>query len=247
MASVFADPERMTRFFAAVTTLSSARTLDEFLKRLVHAARSLARADAATLELFDSEPPGRLIAAGSTRRGGAVELERELVVAERPYGILRLTTTQQRFAPQEEALVDLLGLHAEIGIEKASLRDREDVLERVRALLGDATNGAAFGAVRDVGDVRIDLARYQVVAAGTPVHLTPSEFRLLELLTEEPGRAYTRDEIVARLWEGDYATNPRVADAHVARLRRKIERDPGHPERLQHVRGVGYRFVPVSA
>lgn len=246
MASVFGDPERMARFFAAVTTLSSADSVDEFLKRVVHAARSLACADAATLEVYDAEPPHRLISAGRRSRGGKVAFERELTVAERPYGVLRLTTTRPRFAPQEEALVDLLGLHAELGIEKVALREREDVLESLRALLGDGANPGATFPIREIGDIRVDLARYQVVVAGSPVHLTPSEFRLLELLTEEPGRAYTRREIVRRLWEGDSAGNPRVADAHVARLRRKIERDPRNPERLQHVRGVGYRFVPSA-
>ena len=246
MASVFADPERMSRFFSAASTLSAAESLDEFLRRVVHAARSLSGADAATLEILDRAPPHRLISTGRGARGAEVALERELSVAERPYGILRLTTTRPRFTPQEEALVDLLALHAEVGIEKASLRAREDVLERVRALLGDELEVTASSTVREVGDVRIDLGRYQVTVTGSPVHLTPSEFRLLELLTEEPGRAYTRHEIVDRLWEGDYSGNSRVADTHVARLRRKLERDPRHPERLLHVRGVGYRFVPVA-
>jgi hypothetical protein len=246
MASVFADPERMSRFFSAASTLSAAESLDEFLRRVVHAARSLADADAATLEILDGELPHRLISTGRRGRGGKVALERELNVVERPYGILRLTTTRPRFTPQEEALVDLLGLYVEVGIEKASLRAREDVLDRVRALLGDELDATATSTARDIGDVRIDLARYQVTVAGSPVHLTPSEFRLLELLTEDPGRAYMRHEIVDRLWEGDYSGSSRVADAHVARLRRKIERDPRHPERLQHVRGVGYRFVPVG-
>lgn len=233
----------MTRFFAAATTLSSAKTLDDFLHRVVHAARSLSGADAVTLELFDATARRRVFSAGRKTRGGKVAFERELMVAERPFGVLRLTTTRRSFTAQEEALVDLLGLHAEISIEKAALREREDVLDRLRALLHDEAEPGANPTIRELGDVRIDLARYQVVVAGSPVHLTPSEFRLLELLTEEPGRAYTRQEIVGRLWEGDCAGDLRVADAHVARLRRKIERDPRNPERLQHVRGVGYRFV----
>lgn len=245
MSSVFADQERMARFFAVASTLSSAQSLEEFLRRVVHAARSLAHADAVTLELFGSHPP-QVIAAGHVRRAATVALERELVVAERPYAVLRLSTTRCRFSPQEEALVDLLCLHAEIGIEKAALREREDVLERVRALLGEAEASAALGVIRELGDVTIDLARYEVLVGGAPVHLTPSEFRLLELLTEQPGRAYSRDEITSRLWNGDYTGSSRVADAHVARLRRKVERDPRHPERLQHVRGVGYRFVPSA-
>jgi hypothetical protein len=246
MVSVFTDPERMARFFSAATTLWTATTLDEFLNRVVHAARSLSGADAVTLDLFDATAPRRVFSAGSRARGGNVALERELAVAGTPFGVLRLTTTRHGFTSQEEALVDLLCLHAEVGIERAVLREREDVLDRLRALLGEDVERRVNHTLRELGDVCVDLARYQVVVAGSPVHLTPSEFRLLELLTEEPGRAYSREEIVLRLWEGDYSGNPRIADAHVARLRRKIERDPRNPERLQHVRGVGYRFVPSA-
>lgn len=245
MGSLFGDAERMTRFFAAATPLFSAPSLDECLKRFVHAARSLSGADAVTLEVYNATPARRVICAGRRVPGGQVALERELTVAERPYGLLRLTTTRERFSPQEEALVDLLRLHAQTSIETATLREQGDVLERMRALVAGDGAMAPSRLVRDVGDVRVDLARYQVVVAGSPVHLTPLEFRLLELLTEEPGRVYTREEILERLWEGDCAGTSRVADAHVARLRRKIERDPRHPERVQHVRGVGYRFVPL--
>lgn len=247
VAALLGDRERLTRFFSVATRLTSAETTDQVLKLVVHAARSLAAADGATLRLFDSGSPGRVVWAGRGGGGGAVALQREIRVAERPYATLRVTTTRSRFTREEKALIDLLCIHAGIAVENVSLRSDEVVLDRIRTLVGTAEHDDLRDAtVRQIGDLRIDLARHEVALADAPVHLTPSEFRLLDLLTEEPGRAYTRDEIVARLWNSEYVGNPRIADAHVSRLRRKLERDPRHPERLRHVRGVGYKLVPVS-
>lgn len=245
VAAAMREPERIARFYAAAEAIASADTTDELLKRIVHSARSLAHADAATLEVLVPERAGQLVGAGCAPRGSAVTLERELRVADEPYGILRVSTSRGRLGAAEEALVDLLCRHAEIAIEKAVLSEHGDLLERVRALVGEAEGrGTNDGMIRDLGDLRLDLARHEVVVDSAPVHLTPSEFRLLELLTEDPGRAYRRSEIVERLWGAGYPVKSRVADAHVARLRRKIESDHRHPERVLNVRGFGYKFVP---
>ena len=97
--------------------------------------------------------------------------------------------------------------------------------------------------MRRVGDIRLDLTCYEATVSGRPVALTLSEFRLLELLMERPGRICTRREIIARLHAGGTPPDSRSADSHVARLRRKIERDPARPKRLLSVRGVGYRLA----
>lgn len=245
MAALFGDRERVARFFSVAIGLSSAETTDQVLKLVVRGARSLAGADGATLRRIEPGSRGRPVWAGRGGAGGAVALEREVRVADRPYATLRVTTTRARFTPEEEAFVDLLCLHAGIAVENVLLRSHEDVLQQIRTAVG-ALDGQPEpnGTTRELGDLRIDLVRHDATVAGVPVHLTPSEFRLLELLTEEPGRAYTRHEIVARLWDSDHVGKTRIADAHVARLRRKLEKDPSHPERLQHVRGVGYRIVP---
>lgn len=247
-ATAVRQPERLARFVAAMGAISSASTQDELLRWIVHSARSLGNAEAATLELLMPGPAGEIIGAGCVPRGSAVVLERELLVADERYGILRLSGSRRRLDVPAEALVDLLCRHAEIAIENVVLREREDLLDRVRALLGE-TNGrrANTSVVRNLGDLRLDLARHEVVVDSAPAHLMPSEFRLLELLTEEPGRTYSRSDIVERLWGAGYSVKSGVADAHVARLRRKIERDHRHPERVLHVRGVGYKFVPRSA
>ena len=91
-----------------------------------------------------------------------------------------------------------------------------------------------------VGDLRLDLGHQRALIAGRPVHLTPSELRLLSLLAEQPGRARTRREIVEHLWETDPVGGERMCDTHVRNLRLKIERDPSRPDRLLTVRGIGY-------
>jgi len=91
-----------------------------------------------------------------------------------------------------------------------------------------------------VGDLRLDLEHQRALIAGRPVHLTPSELRLLSLLAEEPGRARTRREIVEHLWEAEPVGGERMCDTHVRNLRLKIERDPSRPDRLLTVRGIGY-------
>jgi two-component system response regulator RegX3 len=75
------------------------------------------------------------------------------------------------------------------------------------------------------------------------VHLTTSQFKLLALLTEDPGRVITRREIMHRLWDSSHEADAHLCDVHVSNLRHKIERDPGSPERVVTVRGMGYKLV----
>jgi DNA-binding response OmpR family regulator len=98
---------------------------------------------------------------------------------------------------------------------------------------------------RVFGSLRIDLTMHTVEIDGKPVHLTPSEFRLLALLAATPGRVRTRREIMQHLWQSSYVGDERACDVHVSNLRRKIEPDPAKPSRLVTVRGVGYRLLAV--
>src|SRR5262249_27814891 len=116
-----------------------------------------------------------------------------------------------------------------------------ELVSRVRAILRRRSfDRSAAGMTRDVGGVQLDLAEQSLVVDGRTVDVTQSEFRLLELLAREPEHAFTREEIVAHLWRSPHVGGRRTCDAHVKNLRRKIERDPAHPERLVTVRGVGY-------
>ena len=86
---------------------------------------------------------------------------------------------------------------------------------------------------------------YEVRIDGRTVRLTPSEFRLLAFLAQEPEHVYTRREIMQHLWDSTYVGDQRACDIHVSNLRRKIEETPGRPKRLVTVRGVGYKLLAV--
>ena len=116
---------------------------------------------------------------------------------------------------------------------------------RVRALLRRATlQRAEVGdpGVIDLGDLHIDAERRQVEARGEPVTLTYVEFELLRTLAAHPGRVYSRRALLEELWGSADYRDPRTIDVHVRHLREKLEREPGEPEYIQTVRGVGYRF-----
>jgi DNA-binding response OmpR family regulator len=132
-----------------------------------------------------------------------------------------------------------------------------ELVARVRAILrrargedsGESAPGSRTRAdagrhetpIRIAGLV-IDPRRHEVRARGAKIELTPREFRLLHALAEEPGRAMTREELVRRAFGDEYEGMERTVDAHVANLRRKIERDPANPVLVETVFGIGYRL-----
>jgi DNA-binding response OmpR family regulator len=95
------------------------------------------------------------------------------------------------------------------------------------------------------GGITVDLARHTVAVDGRDVDVTPSEFRLLLLLADEPDRVFTRQQIMEHLWRTPYVGDTRACDAHISNLRKKIERDAAHPERIVTVRETGYKLVAV--
>jgi DNA-binding response OmpR family regulator len=88
------------------------------------------------------------------------------------------------------------------------------------------------------------MAAHELRRGGAIVHLRPKEFGLLATLAAHPGRAYTRRELLDRVWGSGHGSGPRTVDVHVRWLRSKIEPDPEHPLHLVTVRGVGYRLDP---
>ncbi len=85
--------------------------------------------------------------------------------------------------------------------------------------------------------------RHEARVRGNPIHLTPTEFRLLEALIKEPGRAFSRLELLDRVFGYDFEGLERTVDVHVMNLRKRIEPDPGKPTYIQTVYGVGYKFA----
>ena len=121
-----------------------------------------------------------------------------------------------------------------------------ELLARVRAILRRRRLDAEEAhPSRQVGGLRLDLERYEATVDGEPVQLTQSELKLLAFLARDPGRVYSRREIMRHLWDSNFVGDERAADLHVSNIRRKIERDPENPERLVTVRGAGYKLVPL--
>jgi two-component system, OmpR family, alkaline phosphatase synthesis response regulator PhoP len=122
-----------------------------------------------------------------------------------------------------------------------------ELVSRIRALLRrrELDRTESRGAVRRLGGLEIDGVRHEVRVDGRPVQLTPSEFRLLAMLAEDPERAFSRRELLTRLWRTEYVGDERACDSHIVNLRRKIEHNPDRPRRIVTVRGVGYKLRAV--
>jgi DNA-binding response OmpR family regulator len=91
----------------------------------------------------------------------------------------------------------------------------------------------------------IDLLRRQVSVQESLADLTATEFEILRFLAASPGRVYSRRQIMQHLWDGEFYGEPRTADVHIQRIRKKIEPDPKNPYYLKTVRGMGFKFAEV--
>ena len=121
-----------------------------------------------------------------------------------------------------------------------------ELLARIRALLRRRElDRPGWGARLVAGGLSLDLVKHEAVVDGQTVPLTAFELKLLALLASDPGRVFSRSEIMRHLWDSAYVGAERTCDLHVSNIRRKIERDPKNPERLVTVRGVGYKLQPV--
>jgi len=127
---------------------------------------------------------------------------------------------------------------------------RPELLARIEAVLRRERREAAEPAERrqrlEFGPISIDVSRREVTIGGEGVHLTTKEFDLLAHMAANPGRIYTRDQLLARIWGYDYAGDGRTVDVHVSWLRGKLRAADGH-NYFRTVRGVGYAFAPRPA
>ena len=121
-----------------------------------------------------------------------------------------------------------------------------EFVARVRALLrrAGAPTADTSSATRPVTThgISVDQARHLVEVDGRPVEVTPQELALLHVLASQPGIVFSREALLRRVWGTDTHVTDRSVDTLVKRVRQKIERDPGRPERLLTVWGVGYKF-----
>jgi DNA-binding response OmpR family regulator len=118
-----------------------------------------------------------------------------------------------------------------------------ELTTRVRALLRRVGAGEDRSAPLRVGDLEVDAGRFEVRVGGTVVNLTAKEFGIIELLAREPGRVFTRGQIIDKTFGFEHDVSERTVDAHVVNLRRKIEADPAEPRYVQTVYGRGYRMA----
>jgi DNA-binding response OmpR family regulator len=119
----------------------------------------------------------------------------------------------------------------------------KELVARVRAVLRRVQAAGGGAEVLRVADVEVDLPRMRVTVAGRPVDLTPTEFQLLAAMIREPGRVFTRGQLLDAVHGVAFESYERAVDAHVKNLRRKLEPIPGRPRYLLTVHGVGYRFA----
>ncbi|MEI7646487.1 MAG: response regulator transcription factor [Chloroflexales bacterium] len=117
-----------------------------------------------------------------------------------------------------------------------------ELLARVRAVLRRTSPEAtAPDELLRVGDLTLDKATRGVSAGDRVIALTPSEFELLAILMESPGRVFTREQLLERLQGNDYEGVERTIDVHIRNIRKKLEPDPAQPRYVETVFGVGYR------
>ncbi len=118
-----------------------------------------------------------------------------------------------------------------------------ELVARVRAVLRRAQGGVRTAGLIRAGDLEIDLNGFRVSRAGEPIHLTRTEFSLLATLAQHPGQAFSRDQLMDRVYGVAYAGADRSIDAHIKNLRQKIEADPANPRYVLTVYGIGYKFT----
>ena len=146
---------------------------------------------------------------------------------------------------EDQTKVEALDLGADDYVEKPFAMP--ELLARIRVAVRhlERSAGSSVEGSRLVrGDIVLDLAERRVVVRGSEVQLTRTQFDLLAAFARHPGRVLTHRALVAEVWGDPEAADASNLRVFISQLRRAIEPDPGHPERIQTAAGVGYRFLP---
>lgn len=162
---------------------------------------------------------------------------RSLPAGKDPY-ILMLTA-------RDEEIDRIVGLSTGADDYVSKPFSPKELMVRIRALTRrsqrQASGPGADNSLRSA-HFRADCDRRFAECDGVPLELTTLEFNLFTALLAQPGRVWTRTQLIDKLWGDDFFGDERVVDTHVARLRKKIEPDPAQPTYLKTVIGVGYKF-----
>ena len=121
-----------------------------------------------------------------------------------------------------------------------------ELLARIRAVLRRAESDSLSPDILNVSDITLERDTHLVRVGGNPVHLTPSEFDLLEILMSAPGKVFSRSDLLIKLQGTTFEGLERTINVHIRNLRTKIEPNPSKPCYIETVFGVGYRFRPET-
>jgi two-component system, OmpR family, alkaline phosphatase synthesis response regulator PhoP len=148
---------------------------------------------------------------------------------------------------RDTELDTLLGL--ELGADDYMTKpfSPRELVARVRAVLRRAARPAEPRDRIEAGDLVLDVPRLRVTVAGRPVELTATEFSILAAMAREPGRVFTRSQLLDAVHGVAFEAYERAIDAHIKNIRRKVEADPGRPRYVLTVYGVGYRVAEPGA
>jgi DNA-binding response OmpR family regulator len=215
-----------------------------------------------TLQLTELDCESKLITDGVTAFAEAEAGNYDLVILDlmlpRLDGlqICRRLRTHERYTPilmltaKSSELDRVLGL--ELGADDYLTKPFSmlELAARVKGVFRRADHQQAAAAeqaatsvqVIEAGGLRIDLQRHEAFVDDKPVELTAKEFELLVYFARCPGRVYTRAQLLDQVWGYSHSGYEHTVNSHINRLRNKIERDPGNPDYIQTVWGVGYKF-----
>jgi len=198
-----------------------------------HTAMSLARRERPDLVILDLMLPGGMDGLDVCR-----SLRQDAVLRDVP--IIMLTA-------RSEEVDRLIGL--ELGADDYVTKpfSPREVVARVRAVLRRAQGDAPPAGLIRVGDLTIDLVKRRVTVGDRMVALTPTEFDLLAVMARQPGRAFTRTQLLDLVYDIAYDGYDRAIDSHIKNLRGKIEPDPHQPRYILTIYGVGYKLSEQDA
>ena len=144
---------------------------------------------------------------------------------------------------KDEEIDKVLGL--ELGADDYMTKPfgMRELLARIKAVLRRSKHADPQESQLVVGPLRMDFAGYQAFLGQTELALTPKEYELLKLFLTNVGKAYSRDELLEKIWGYEYYGDTRTVDVHIRHLRLKLKAFPEVSEGIETVRGVGYRFI----
>lgn len=147
---------------------------------------------------------------------------------------------------KSEELDKILGL--ELGADDYITKpfSIRELLARVKAVLRRSSSDEISEEIYEIGRLKVDFERHEVLINNEKVELTLKEFELLEILIKNKGKILRRETLLDKVWGYEYIGETRTVDVHIRYLRKKVEDDDKNPKFIETIRGVGYRFNPVE-